>query len=392
MIDGDSPGQPDPGWGHVTQWGVRFIHCRPLIAALYLLLGVASPFYKRFLHGDYSNYLIFKNAFLHLADESNLYALYPEGGLNYFLYGPLFSFLMAPCAMLPDSLGCLLFLTASTCLLFTAFQMLPTSSVGKNAACLLCLIEFGNNQQHFQFNAIIAALIMFSFIGIIRKREATAAACIALGALTKLFGVIALPFFFFTERKCRFILGLIAFFAIGLILPTLVASPAFVIESYQAWPEALSLRHEVNMGLETFQDKSLGDMVRRLTGKPDLVHWPFLVIGGALFWLPFLFFKQGYTKEFRLLLLSSALMFILLFSSSSENPTYLIAVRYCHLVCWGKSEVGPVSRFAHDHSHPVFLPVAYGCVSGSHSGLLQPVRPASDSLPDCLAGHHLRDG
>ena len=58
--------------------------------------------------GVFNNYLIYKGVFWHTIHQTNLFSLYPSeyGDCNH--YGPFFSLVIAPFALLPDKLGCLL--------------------------------------------------------------------------------------------------------------------------------------------------------------------------------------------------------------------------------------------------------------------------------------------
>jgi hypothetical protein len=73
------------------------------------------------------------------------------------------------------------------------------------------------------------------------------------------------------------------------------------------------------------QDISFMGMFRRLLHNPQLPNLPFLLFGLIGFGLPYLKFDFYNSDKFRLLLLSSVLIFTVIFSSGSESPTYIIA-------------------------------------------------------------------
>ena len=81
----------------------------------------------------------------------------------------------------------------------------------------------------------------------------------------------------------------------------------------------------MNSTLITDQDICLMGMVRRISGNPYIPNWPFLGAGLILFALPYLRINQYKEPAFRLLILSSTLIFTVIFSTSSESPTYIIA-------------------------------------------------------------------
>lgn len=73
------------------------------------------------------------------------------------------------------------------------------------------------------------------------------------------------------------------------------------------------------------QNISLLGMIRRITHH-TYSDFPIIATGAILFAAPYLRFKSWASKEYRLLYLASALIFTVIFSSSSESSTYIIAI------------------------------------------------------------------
>lgn len=69
-------------------------------------------------HNSINNFLIFKNAFWHVIEQKNLYAAYPEEYEDLYFYGPVFSFVVAPFAVLPTWIGVILWVLFNAFLLF----------------------------------------------------------------------------------------------------------------------------------------------------------------------------------------------------------------------------------------------------------------------------------
>ena len=67
-------------------------------------------------------------------------------------------------------------------------------------------------------------------------------------------------------------------------------------------------------------------IVRRVSGNADISNLAFLLPGIAVFGLPYLRINQYKHLPFQLMILASTLLFIVLFSSGSESPTFIIAV------------------------------------------------------------------
>jgi len=74
------------------------------------------------------------------------------------------------------------------------------------------------------------------------------------------------------------------------------------------------------------QDVSLMGLVRRVGGFPQLSNLFFIIPGFILQVMPLLRFKQYKNLLFQLRYLASLSIFVVIFSSSSESPTFIIAV------------------------------------------------------------------
>lgn len=296
---------------------------RQCVVAVYLLLALIAGL-KQYSHHSYNNYLIFKYVYWHTVDLQNLYHNYPEyQDSNH--YGPVFSIFIAPFALLPDGLGCMLWNIANVAILLWGIYSLPISLNKRTIIAWICAHEALTALFSFQFNIALTGLILLSFSYLIKKKEVQSAFFIAIGTLIKLYGIVGLAFFFFTRNKFKFIAGCIITFLVLFILPMLISSPSFVIQSYADWYRSLAHKNDLNASLTSFQDISLMGIVRRTTGNINIPNAPFLLAGLTLFGLPYLRINQYKHLGFRLMLLASTLIFTVIFSSGSESPTYIIA-------------------------------------------------------------------
>ncbi|WP_145859613.1 glycosyltransferase family 87 protein [Pedobacter suwonensis] len=293
------------------------------VFAVYLILALVAGF-KQYHHHSYNNYLIFKYVYWHTVDLQNLYNNYPEyQDSNH--YGPVFSVFIAPFALLPDGLGCILWNIANVTILLWGIYSLPISLNKRTIIAWICAHETLTALFSFQFNIALTGLILLSFSYLIKKKEVQSAFFIALGTLIKLYGIVGLAFFFFTKNKLKFILGCFIAFAGLFALPMVISSPAFVMQSYSDWYHSLAHKNDLNASLTSFQDISLMGIVRRITGNINIPNTPFLLGGLILFGLPYVRINQYKHLGFRLMLLASTLIFTVIFSSGSESPTYIIA-------------------------------------------------------------------
>lgn len=306
---------------------LKFISNPKYIFGIYLVVAVLSAIAK--LNGGplkYNNYLIFTNVFYNTLHENNIYLHYPDIHFDSNHYGVFFSILIAPFAMLPDWLGMPLWNVANTLVFLFAIHKLPFSNQKKAFFAWLCLQEFITAAVSLQFNIALAGLLMLSAIYIYERKETQSAFFIMIGFFVKLYGVAGLSAFFFVKNKIKFIGALIAFGILFIVLPMLLSSSHFGIQSYADWFQSLSEKNVSNQVLGNRQDFSLMGIVRRVLGDASISNLTFLIPGMAVFALPYLRIKQYQNLPFQLLILSSTLLFIVLFSSGSESPTYIIAV------------------------------------------------------------------
>lgn len=244
----------------------------------------------------YNNYLIFENTFRNLLQEKSLYAPYPSYHDDANHYGPIFSVLIAPFALMHNWIGLLFWNLFNCFLLFKAIQTLPLSEDKKvviGYIAIPCLIESMLNQQ---FNAGAAALMILSYTQINRDKGIWSALCIVLGTFIKLYGIVGLAFFFFTKKKPAFVLWLMMWSIVIFLLPMLFASPDFVAQSYIDWKNSLIGKNMINVSGEGI-DISIMGFFRQLFDIPKVSNFLFLTVGTLLFMLPFLYITYFFEKK-----------------------------------------------------------------------------------------------
>jgi hypothetical protein len=272
-----------------------------------------------------NNYLIFKYTFFHAVDRLPLYPLYPGQYLDSNHYGPFFSVLIAPFAILPDYLGMLLWQFANILFLYFAIKQLPLAKPKTVAVYWIITHELLTAMFGLQFNISIAAIIVLAYVFIAKEKNFWAAFVIILGTFVKLYGIVGLAFFFFVKQKPKFVLYCLFWAIVFFVVPMIFFSPHYILQSYHDWYISLSEKQTLNASLTSMQDISLMGMVRRIAGDSTIPNLPFLIGGVVLFSLPYLRVNQFKQSAFQLLFLASTLIFAVIFSNSSESPTYIIA-------------------------------------------------------------------
>ncbi|WP_223598679.1 glycosyltransferase family 87 protein [Chryseobacterium sp. GVT01B] len=297
------------------------------IFGVYLIISVVTAISK-YLRGDYAinNYLIFKNVFFNTVNQKNLFIHYPDLYFDLNHYGVFFSALIAPFAMMPDWLGISLWNIANTFIFIYGIYKLPFSDSKKAIFGLLCLQEYITAALSLQFNVALTGLLLLSAVYIYERKEVKSVTAILIGIFVKIYGIVGLTQFFFIKNKAKFILSGIAVAVLFFVLPMAYSSPQFVIQCYSDWFRSIVEKNSENQVLGNMQDISLMGFVRRILGDASISNLVFLAGGLPLFALPYIRIKQYKHYAFQLMILASTLLFLVLFSSSSESPTYIIAV------------------------------------------------------------------
>ncbi|MEJ2596090.1 MAG: glycosyltransferase family 87 protein [bacterium] len=272
------------------------------------------------LRPQYNNYLIFKYSFLHLLDGQDLYRLYPEQHGDYFKYSPTFALVMALFYYLPDWLGLTLWNLLNALALFAGITLLPSINDKKKSLLILfVLLELIGNLQNEQSNALVAGLILLSFGFLERKKIGLAALFIAFGFYLKIFGVLSILLVFFYPGKWK---GLLIFSLWMLLLgmaPLLVISPGQLIEQYNGWYDILLVDHGTRYGF------SVMGIIHKWIGADPSKSWV-LAMGFLILISGMLKFSYYPNVTYRLLFLSSLLMWMILFNHTAESSGYILAM------------------------------------------------------------------
>ncbi len=287
---------------------------------LWTLLPIVAAIAKMSRH---NNFLIFRHVYWHVVDQLPLYELYPNEYFDYNHYGPAFSVVVAPFALFPAVWGHALWLVALSLGLYFAVRKLPIRQAHLAFIYWFCAHELLTALFMQQFNIAIAAIIVGTFVCIEREREGTAAFLIMMGTFVKLYGIVGLSFFFFSQHRMRFIGWLIFWAVFWFAVPMLLSSPDYIISQYMAWVERLGAKNLGNQ-FSLMQNISLLGMIRKISGVASYSDLMVIIPGLVLFGLPYLRVGQYRHVGFRYALLSSVLLFVVLFSTGSESSTYII--------------------------------------------------------------------
>ncbi len=301
--------------------GKPFFHDYRTLLGLWLILGIVSALAKMHAH---NNFLIFRGVFWHVWNGTPLYTAYPEEYWDVNHYGPFFSLVFAPFAVVPEWLGLILWCVSLSLFLYVAIRRSDLTNRQQLFILWFCAHELLTALFMQQFNVAIAAIIVLAFFLIEKERDTEAAFFIVVGTLVKLYGIVGLAFFYFSKHKMRFVVALVVWGTVLFALPMLISSPEYIIGQYHDWFVCLTEKNGENLD-SIAQNISLLGMVHRTTGLAFSDLW-LIIPGLLLFGIPYLRLSQYQHKAFRQTLLASVLMFVVLFSTGSESSGYIIAL------------------------------------------------------------------
>jgi hypothetical protein len=319
-----------------------FVKSKPFVYALWFglsLFAVGKSVVLGHSH-IHNNYFVYKSNFINTVNQLNLYVHHPgDTYYDFNHYGPIFSLIIAPFALMPDFLGVLLWVMFNCWILLVAVRALPIKKEQALIILLLCAHELMTSAANVQINPLIAALILFSYIFIRNKNDFWAAFTICLGTFIKLYGIVGLAFFFFSDNKLKLIAGMIFWSVVFFVLPMIISSPSFIIQTYRDWFADLQRKNATNI-ISTREDVSVMGMIRKMI-YPQVSNLIVVIPGIVLFTLSYVRLKFRKYTNYQLLIVASTLIFPVIFSTGSESPTYIIA--FTGVVIWFINAERPVS-------------------------------------------------
>jgi hypothetical protein len=275
------------------------------------------------------NFLIFRGVFYHVWQQKNLFIYYPSEYVSFNNYGPAFSLIIAPFAVLPVYLGCFLWGAANATSLFVAIRMLPIKKEFQIIIYWISCLEMMTSMHSMQFNPMFTAFFIFAFVFTHRGKDWLATFFIAATILSKVYGIAGLALFFFSKNKARFVLSFIAWMAVFFALPMVFSSPEYILNTYVEWYYQIIKRNQQNIEtsmIAGLQDISVPGMIRRIFNYYNFSDLKLIAIAGIFALVPLFRNRKFYSLTFQLQYLALILISIVIFSSAAESPTFVIAV------------------------------------------------------------------
>ena len=292
------------------------------ITAVYALIPVIVGLLK-WTKPNYT-YHIYKSVFWNTINQLPLYEFYDylKGDCNH--YGVIFSYVIAPFALLPDTWGMLFWECFLVATFYVAVRYMPLLHWQKVFMFWFCAHEVLTPLFVEQFDLAMAACYLLIFACVEKKQPVWAAFFIILTMFIKLYGVMGFAFFFFIKDKKKFILACLGWAALFFVAPMLISSPEYVVQQYYGWYESLVAKNAQNLA-ETFNttNTSLLGMPRKISGNMEYSDLWLIIPGVLLFLSPYRRLSQYRHQAFRYAMLASVTMFVTLFSTGTESYGYI---------------------------------------------------------------------
>lgn len=310
---------------------VKIISNKKTLVILYVIFALAASIQslmsgsKTFQEGgleykSYNNYTIFERSFYHLKENKDLYAFYPEEHWDLFKYTPTFSVFFGFFAVFPDWLGLNLWNLLNALLLLIAVYYLPRLSIlEKGIILLIVLIELMTSMQNEQSNALITGLLVLSFGLLENKKYLPATFFLVFSAFIKLFGIVGFALLLLYPKKWKLVLYSALWTVVLLVIPLLFVAMNQYINLFQSYWNMLLSDHSASYGY------SVMGWLNSWFGVE--LNKNIIVLSGVfIFLIPLVKFREYRQFTYKYLLLTSILIWIVIFNHKAESPTFIIAM------------------------------------------------------------------
>jgi hypothetical protein len=297
-------------WGDAKFWiGLYILVC--LAACLQIVL------YRFHISNvTHSIYYTFRESYFDLIGNQ---PLYPGASGSPYKYSPTFALLFAPFAVSSPFIGVFLWSVVNAGAFIAAVLALPLRRSDRALILWISLIELIISMRGYQSNGLVAACIIGTLVCLEKDWPIAAAACVVAGFNIKLYGAAGAIFFLFYPHKIRFLASGAALALAAFLLPLAVVSWSQLLAQYRGWADIMSQDEGV------FYKMSIMGAVQVWTGWTPPRPWTELVVMIAML-LPLVRFELYPQQLYRMRMLASFLLGLVIFNHMTEKQTFIIAV------------------------------------------------------------------
>lgn len=313
----------------LTLWANTLKSKPNIVLGLLILLGVLISIQrialgnKVFFGGTYTNfnnYIIFKQSFIHLFNNVNLYTFYPAEYADLYKYSPTFALFMALFYPLPNVIGLMLWNGLNLFVFYWGIQSFKYISQNQKWLMLgYVVFELILSTQNSQSNCLLAGLTLIAFNSLENGKNAWATLCLVLGFYVKIYSVLGCLLLLFYPRKLYSALTLVFWSALLFVLPLVVIDLNALLQQYMNWVELLKMDQSQSIGMSVYAFSSLllpSAYFKTIT----------LSLGVAMLLVPLVKIRRYSESIFRIQYLALILIWMVVYNYKAESPTFIIAL------------------------------------------------------------------
>lgn len=292
---------------------------------VFLLMAVAISLQCWYSSADmerwtrYNNFLIFKNAWSHLIHGQDLYVLYEDQYYDLYKYSPSFAMWMGAFAWMPDVPALICWNLMNVIVFIIAVKTLPVKKERFPVMLLFLAIEMMIALTSSQINVMIAGAFILAWHFMENKKVWAAALLLVITIYIKVFGIVALSLFLLYPERWKAALYTVFWTVVIGLMPLLVISSDQLVFLYKSWGNLLANDYSASYGVSV-----MGWW--HTWFNMDISKQLFILCAGLVFMLPFTRFRYYKEPVFRLHMLASILIWVVIFNHKGESPTYIIAL------------------------------------------------------------------
>ncbi|MFN6378908.1 MAG: glycosyltransferase family 87 protein [Flavobacteriales bacterium] len=309
---------------------IPFVSNHLYVLAIYVLLTIAATIQsiggtknttiEGYVYQNYNNYVIFAKSFEHLKLGKDLYVAHPKEYWDLYKYTPTFSVFFGFFYQFPNNIGLFLWNLFNVLIVFAAIRYLPKlNDLQKGLLMLIVVVELMTSIQNEQSNGMIAGLIALGLGLAERKHYLWACFVIVFSAYVKLFGLVGFAIFLLYPKKYLTAIYSLLWIVSLFFIPLFFTSFEGLIKIYQGYWLMLKEDFDESYGLSV-----MGWLYSWFS--LDLMKNAVVLAGVVVFLIPLHKFRLYSDVRFRLLLLCSILIWIVIFNHKAESPTFIIAM------------------------------------------------------------------
>lgn len=295
------------------------MYCALAVLVAIQLVGLGTHVSGGHVYTEYNNYVIFKQSFHHLLQGKNLYIVYPDEQWDLYKYSPTFALVMGSLAWLPDLVGLAMWNLLNAVVFIWAVQLMPFNSKTRSLLLWFAALESLTSLQNAQSNGLMAGLIIAAYAHLQRGKPQWATLWIVIATFIKVYGAVGFCLFLFYPDKIKAALYAVLWTVVIAAMPLAVTSAQALVWQYRNWGVMMGQDEAASYGLSVMG--WLHSWFGVSSGKRLVT-----IAGLALFLLPFCRWQLYRNNVYRLLILASVLIWVIIFNHKAESPTYIIAI------------------------------------------------------------------